>query len=58
MLIRSTSVIFCISVAPALIYMVYGSKDLRPETWTSVETSDELGPVDAPLLISWVMWVR
>jgi amino acid transporter len=56
-IVKASTIFFFFSMTPAVIYMVYGSKDIHPESLISTDTSEEAGGFDPAKLLSWVTWL-
>lgn len=56
-IVRVSGLFFVISMVPATVFIVYGSKDLEPARFVDVDIREEAGGVDAATLVTWVNWM-
>lgn len=56
-IVKASSIFFFFSMTPAVIFMVYGSKDLKPSVLTDTTISDETGGLQPATLFSWISWL-
>lgn len=57
-LVRASSALAVASFFPILLYMLWGTKELKPHQWVSTEYPGGLDNMDKSLLISWVIWLN
>lgn len=55
--VRSQAVLFVGSLLPTAIFVIYGSKDFKTDTWTTTDTDANGNGVDLALLLSWGLWL-
>eukprot|EP00040_Diaphanoeca_grandis_P027243 m.154614 g.154614 ORF g.154614 m.154614 type:complete len:499 (+) comp30898_c0_seq1:235-1731(+) len=55
-IVKASGAFFVLSMLPTVLFTVYASKDMKPETWIDTDVSDPAG-FQVTLLVSWVTWL-
>lgn len=59
-LVRWSGLMCIVSIVPSVIFMLDGFKKIdshATETWINMDTSEQAGGIDIPLLLGWSIWV-
>jgi len=55
-IVKASVLFFVLSIAPTIVFTVYGSKEMKPKTWMDTNVDEPPG-FEQALLISWVTWL-
>lgn len=56
-MVRSQGLLFIGSLVPTAIFVLYGSKDFKVDTWTNTDADSSGNVIDLPLMLSWGLWL-
>jgi len=56
-IVKASGTLFVVSMLPATIYIVYGTKELRAREWTDTDVTEDAGGLDEAMLLSWIIWL-